>query len=78
MLGDGFAEQSGLVLFKTETCYVAQAGLELSILLPLPPKCWDERHHHCPATRVFFFKLSKSLPLPPHVMRSKASTTTPD
>jgi hypothetical protein len=43
MLGDGFAEQSGLVLFKTETCYVAQAGLELSILLPLPPKCWEDR-----------------------------------
>jgi hypothetical protein len=21
------------------TCYVAQAGLELAILLPLPPKC---------------------------------------
>ena len=23
--------------------YVPQAGLELEILLPLPPKCWDHR-----------------------------------
>jgi hypothetical protein len=24
--------------------YVAQSGLELKVLLPLPPKCWDYRH----------------------------------
>jgi hypothetical protein len=24
--------------------YVVQAGLELVILLPQPPKCWDYRH----------------------------------
>jgi hypothetical protein len=26
------------------TCYVAQTDLELKILLPEPPKCWDYRH----------------------------------
>jgi hypothetical protein len=32
--------------------YVAQAGLELSILLPQPPQCWDYRcgHHARPFT----------------------------
>ncbi|XP_021115297.1 coiled-coil-helix-coiled-coil-helix domain-containing protein 1 isoform X2 [Heterocephalus glaber] len=29
---------------QTGFCYVAQAGLELAvILLPQPPKCWDSR-----------------------------------
>jgi hypothetical protein len=28
----------------TESCYVAQTGLELKILLSQPPKCWDYRH----------------------------------
>jgi hypothetical protein len=27
--------------FETMFCYVAQAGLEVRILLPQPPKCWD-------------------------------------
>jgi hypothetical protein len=27
-----------------EHCYVAQAGLELMILLPWLPKYWDHRH----------------------------------
>jgi hypothetical protein len=27
----------------TGSCYVAQASLELEILLPHPPKCWDYR-----------------------------------
>lgn len=27
-----------------QTGYVAKDGLELPILLPLPPKCWDCRH----------------------------------
>jgi hypothetical protein len=30
-------------LFKTESHYVAQAGLELFVLLPQPPDCWDYR-----------------------------------
>jgi hypothetical protein len=33
------------VFFDTRTCYVAQAGLELALLLPSPPECWDYRHH---------------------------------
>jgi hypothetical protein len=32
------------MIFKTESCYVTQAGLKLVILLPPPPKCWDCRH----------------------------------
>jgi hypothetical protein len=29
---------------ETGSHYVAQAGLELTILLPQHPKCWDYRH----------------------------------
>jgi hypothetical protein len=29
--------------FETVFCYVTQAGLELTILLLQPPKCWDYR-----------------------------------
>jgi hypothetical protein len=32
--------------FETESQYVAQAGLELEILLPQPPECWDCGVHH--------------------------------
>jgi hypothetical protein len=28
-------------LFLRQSQYEAQAGIELVILLPLPPKCWD-------------------------------------
>jgi hypothetical protein len=28
-------------IFELRSCYTAQAGLKLSILLPQPPKCWD-------------------------------------
>jgi hypothetical protein len=29
--------------FKTGSYFVPQAGLEHMILLPQPPKCWDDR-----------------------------------
>jgi hypothetical protein len=32
-----------LFLFATGSCYAAQAGLTLEILLRHPPKCWDYR-----------------------------------
>ena len=32
--------------FETGSCYVTQENLELSILLPLPPKCWNIAIHH--------------------------------
>jgi hypothetical protein len=31
------------LFFETGSHYVAQAGLELSILLPQPPECWDSK-----------------------------------
>lgn len=27
---------------ETGSCYAAQAGLELAILLPRPPQCWEK------------------------------------
>lgn len=36
----------GLILFfffETRSPYVALAGLELTIILPTPPGCWDYR-----------------------------------
>jgi hypothetical protein len=32
------------LLFEIGSYYVAEAGLELVILLPQPIKCWDYRH----------------------------------
>jgi hypothetical protein len=34
---------SGIV-FERESHYIAQAGLELVIFLPLPHQCWDYTH----------------------------------
>jgi hypothetical protein len=33
-----------LVCSEIGLCYAAQAGLELVILLPPPPKCWDYKY----------------------------------
>lgn len=45
-----FGGDGGLVVlfvvaccFETESLFVALAGLELEIYLPLPPECWDQR-----------------------------------
>lgn len=35
---------SDFVFFLRQSHYVAQVGLELVILLPLPPEWWDDRH----------------------------------
>jgi hypothetical protein len=32
------------IFLETESHYVSQASLKLSILLPLPPKCWNFRY----------------------------------
>ncbi|EHB10824.1 hypothetical protein GW7_19101, partial [Heterocephalus glaber] len=40
--------------FETRSRQVSQAGLELSIFLPQPPKCWD---HRCALSRPAQFHL---------------------
>jgi hypothetical protein len=37
-----------IIIIETRSCYVAQAGFELKILLHQPPKCWGitGMHHH--------------------------------
>jgi hypothetical protein len=32
------------LFFETRSCYIAQAGHELTILLPQHPECWDYRY----------------------------------
>jgi hypothetical protein len=34
-------KKNGLLLFLRQSHYAAQAGLEITVLLPLPSKCWD-------------------------------------
>lgn len=42
-----------LLIFDMGTGFVAQADLELVILLPQPPVCWDCRHvPPCPADLI--------------------------
>jgi hypothetical protein len=43
-----------MIIFETESQNVAQADLELSILLPQPPECYDYRCITlCPVLKVF-------------------------
>jgi hypothetical protein len=37
-------------------CYVAQADLELGILLPQPLKCWGYRHALLPLANKYWSK----------------------
>jgi hypothetical protein len=32
-----------ILFFDTESCFVAQDGLKLTVILPQPPECWDYR-----------------------------------
>jgi hypothetical protein len=44
-------------LFCLRSCYVSQAGLELKILLPQPPDCWNYRSEPlCPALQMILKK----------------------
>lgn len=46
--GDTFFFPWDRVSYSTgwsQTCYVAKDSFELLILLALPPKCWESRHH---------------------------------
>jgi hypothetical protein len=40
---------------ETGSHYVVQAGLELVILLPQPPKHWDSRHGPPLLAEIWFF-----------------------
>jgi hypothetical protein len=44
------------ILFKTGSCYVAQVGFKLAILLPLSPQCWN--YTHAPLDKYRFLNIS--------------------
>jgi hypothetical protein len=46
-----------LFFFETGFLYIAQAGLELVIFLPEPPKCWNCRHALRPPAVILGFLL---------------------
>jgi hypothetical protein len=49
-----------LIFFEIGSCCVPQAGLELTVLLPSPPQCWDCRDA-LPNPRVELFLKLKEL-----------------
>lgn len=50
-----------LFCFETESCYVSQATLQLIVLLPQPPKDWDDT---CATTPNFSFYFSLNAEFP--------------
>jgi hypothetical protein len=65
--GDGREEilptPTFIYLFLKQGLTLAQAELELMIILPLPPKCWDYRHDQLSVTSIqrFLYYLSKEV-----------------
>jgi hypothetical protein len=47
-----------LWFFETGSCHLAQAGLELSILLPQPLKCWNYRCEHQTQQESLFYSFN--------------------
>jgi hypothetical protein len=46
-----------ILVFETGSCYTAQAGYQLIILLPPPCKCWDCRY--APLSQIVFLHNKK-------------------
>jgi hypothetical protein len=58
------------------TCYIAQADLELTILLPQHPSCWDNRYEPPRLAPMFLYFLSiKFIPLFCHLCRLIGDST---
>jgi hypothetical protein len=51
--------EPNLFFLKTESCYVAQTGLEFKVLLPQSPRCWDYWWATTPGS-LHFFLIQKS------------------